>query len=336
MKTITLGNHELIVGDEIIAETVNLATRASRCNFPVLLCGPSGTGKELIARYVHARSDRSSGPFVSVNCAAIPENLLEAELFGFERGAFTGAVAQRIGKFELASRGTLLLDELSEMQLSLQAKLLRALQENEIDRIGGRATIPIDTRIIATSNREPLELVRNGSFREDLFYRINVIRIDCPPLKGRTSAIATFIGEFTRDWASRNRQPQPPFSQAALRRLVEFQWPGNIRELKNAVERAIFNSDGKMVESRHLDGVLNTFEKSPQTSLSGSGSLAEMEKNLILQTLGEMGGNRTHAAERLGISVRTLRNKIRQYRGPQESGTPGTLGNTCHALEKYS
>ena len=209
MNTIQLGNYSLIIGDESAGRTLELATRAARSSFPVFLCGPSGSGKELFARYIHLRSERSLRPFVSVNCAAIPENLLEAELFGFERGAFTGAIAQRIGKFELASGGTLLLDEISEMHLSLQAKLLRALQENEIDRIGGRAPVSVDTRIIATSNREPIELVRSGRFREDLFYRINVIRIDCPALKGRPEAIGHLARAFLNEWAERNAAPIP-------------------------------------------------------------------------------------------------------------------------------
>lgn len=309
LKTIQLGNHSLVIGDEAMEKTVGIAARAARTHFPVLLCGPSGSGKELVARYIHAVSSRSQRPFVSVNCAAIPENLLEAELFGFERGAFTGAIAQRIGKFELASGGTLLLDEISEMHLSLQAKLLRALQEGEVDRIGGRAPVSVDTRIIATSNREPLALVKSGEFREDLFYRLNVIRIDCPALKGRFHAISALVQEFAKDWAFRNQETAPEFSEAAQRRLIEFDWPGNIRELRNAVERAIFYSEGRRVEVSHLEAILlplnlRRFE---------SGTLAAMEKSLILSTLEDFGGNRTHAAEKLGISVRTLRNKIKIY-----------------------
>lgn len=310
MNQILLGNHRLILADELMERTVELARRAARSNYPVLLCGPSGTGKELVARFIHAQSCRAERSFISVNCAAIPETLLEAELFGFERGAFTGAIAQRLGKFELANHGTLLLDELSEMQLSLQAKLLRALQEGEIDRIGGRKPVPVDSRIIATSNREPIDLVRKGLFREDLFYRINVLRIDCPPLKGRTRAIAAFVGAFAELWALGNGGAIPELSEEVLTRLVQYHWPGNIRELKNAVERALFNSDGGRVELEHLHGVLNMVEESPREE---SGSLAEMERRMILRALEMNGGNRTQAARRLGISVRTIRNKIREY-----------------------
>ncbi|MBI1859994.1 MAG: sigma-54-dependent Fis family transcriptional regulator [Deltaproteobacteria bacterium] len=312
MNTIQLGNHSLIIGDECAARTLDVATRAAKSSFPVLLCGPSGSGKELFARYIHLRSDRSLRPFVSVNCAAIPENLLEAELFGFERGSFTGAVSQRIGRFELASGGTLLLDEISEMQLSLQAKLLRALQENEIDRIGGRGPIPVDTRIIATSNREPVDLVKSGKFREDLYYRINVIRIDCPALKDRKEAIGHLARAFLNEWAERNASPIPMLSETAMERLATYPWPGNIRELKNTIERAIFNSDGKRVEMKHLEGTMQSAHFQPAVL---GGTLADIEHRSIIQTLEETAGNRTHAAAKLGISVRTLRNKLKIYQG---------------------
>lgn len=311
MNTLQLGNHSLIIADSAAEATLELATRAARSSFPVLLCGPSGTGKELFARYVHLKSARRDRPFVSINCAAIPENLLESELFGFERGAFTGAIAQRIGKFELASGGTLLLDEISEMQLSLQAKLLRALQESEIDRIGGGAPVAVDTRIIATANRELIDLVRAGRFREDLYYRINVIRIDCPALKDRREAITSFVNSFFKEWAQRNNCAVPEISDAARERLSAYHWPGNIRELKNVIERAIFLSDGRRVEAKHLEG---TMQSAHCVSNDRGVKLADLERQCILQALEDHEGNRTHAAEKLGISVRTLRNKLKIYR----------------------
>lgn len=309
METIKLGNHNLIMGDDCAAKTLELASRAGRSHFPVLLCGPSGSGKELFARYIHLQSSRRERPFVSINCAAIPENLLEAEMFGFERGAFTGAVSQRVGKFELASSGTLLLDEISEMHLSLQSKLLRALQENEIDRIGGRTPITIDTRIIATSNREPTELIRSGVFREDLYFRLNVIRINCPPLKGRREAIARLVYAFIRESSDRNGRSAPDIDESALERLAAYEWPGNIRELRNVVERAMFLSDGKRIQVCHLEGVLAPMRRSP----SSLKTLADVERHYILNALEETHGNRTHAANQLGISVRTLRNKLKSY-----------------------
>lgn len=308
MHTIRLGNHQLIIADAAGERTLELASRAARSAFPVLLCGPSGSGKELFARYIHLHGVRREHPFVSLNCAAIPENLLEAELFGFERGAFTGAVSQRIGKFELASSGTLLLDEISEMHLSLQAKLLRALQESEIDRIGGKTPISIDTRIIATSNREPVSLIQSGRFREDLFYRLNVIRIDCSPLQGRSEAIACLIDAFLKEWSERSGERVPEIEGNALEKFVNYAWPGNIRELKNAIERAIFLSDGRRIRASHLTEVLL-----PVRDALGLTTLAEIERHYILEALERASGNRTHTANRLGISVRTLRNKLRVY-----------------------
>ena len=309
MTTITLGHLQLVIADAAASKALELATRAAKSDFPVLLCGPSGSGKELFARYIHSKSNRINRPFVSINCAAIPENLLEAELFGFEKGAFTGAVAQRIGKFELASAGTLLLDEISEMQLSLQAKLLRALQENEIDRIGGRNPVSIDTRIIATSNREPMDLIRSGKFREDLFYRINVIRIDCPALAGRREAIESLARAFIDEWAEKNHERPPEIDAGALEKLCAYNWPGNVRELKNAIDRAIFLAEGQRICKRHLQGMDVPSIKAEE----GQGTLAEMERQCILHTLNETRGNRTRAALRLGISVRTLRNKLKEY-----------------------
>jgi two-component system response regulator FlrC len=309
MQTLQFRNRTMVVGDDIMARTLDLAARAARSQAPVLICGESGTGKELIARFIHEKGGAAAGPFVSINCAAIPEGLMESELFGYERGAFTGAVAQRIGKFERAHGGTLLLDEVSEMPLHLQAKLLRVLQENEIDRLGGTQTIPIRVRILATTNRDPIQLVAERSFRADLYYRLNVIRIECRPLRGRPVAIEALAGEFLRRAQEGDRRPGS-FAPDALDKIRGYAWPGNIRELQNAVERAVLLADGEMLRAEHFD--LQPLEAGAQ-SAAGT-ELAEIEQRHILRVLAGSQGNRSEAAKRLGISVRTLRNKLKEYR----------------------
>lgn len=301
-------NRTLIVADDLMRKVLELAARAAKTASPVLLCGESGTGKELVARYVHEKSARSQEPYISVNCAAIPEGLMEAELFGFERGAFTGAVFQKIGKFERANGGTLLLDEVSEMAPHLQAKLLRVLQENEIDRLGGRDSIPISTRIIATTNRDPMELIRENKFRDDLFYRLNVIRIDCPSLAGRPDAIRNLAEEFIVQSCQRQVRSTLKLSKEALNRLSEYHWPGNVRELQNTVERAVLVCDSDVLLPQDFQ-FLSTTEGLREASVR----LSDLEKDHILGVLDASGGNRTHAARQLGISVRTLRNKLKDY-----------------------
>lgn len=308
MQTVQFQNRTLVVGDDVLERTLRLAARAAGSQAPVLICGESGTGKELVARYIHQQSSRAQAPFVSINCAAIPEGLIESELFGYERGAFTGALSQRIGKFERANGGTLLLDEVSEMPLHLQAKLLRVLQEGEIDRLGGDRTIPIQVRIIATTNRDPWQLVQEGGFRADLFYRLNVIRIDCQPLRGRDSAIEALAGEFLCRFAQVQGRTGMRISEPAARKLREYRWPGNIRELQNAVERAVLLCDGQTVGPEHFE-----FQPAPAAT-TDSLRLDELEQKHILRVLETTGGNRNEAAERLGISVRTLRNKLNEYR----------------------
>lgn len=302
----------LVVADAAMASTLEAATRAARTSFPVFLCGESGTGKELVARYIHEKSDRRHGPFVSVNCAAVPEGLMEAEFFGFERGAFTGAIAQRIGKFERANQGTLLLDEISEMPIGLQAKLLRVLQEGEIDRLGGREPIAINCRIIATTNREPRELIRAERFREDLYYRLNVVRIDCAPLKGRDEAIVALARQFLDSAAQAQGFGETHLSTAAEAILVGYDWPGNVRELQNTIERAVMSADGGTVGAEHLPPLHGRIVGDTETPATTN--LAQLEKHYILKTLTQTGGNRTEAADLLGISSRTLRNKLRDYR----------------------
>jgi transcriptional regulator with PAS, ATPase and Fis domain len=310
MTTLELADRYFVIADESMERTVQSAARAAATTAPVLICGESGTGKELMARFIHEKSKRNRGPFLSVNCAAIPEGLIEAELFGYEKGAFTGAIQQRIGKFERASQGTFLLDEVSEMPLHLQAKLLRVLQEGEIDRIGGSGSIRIQPRIIATTNRDPIDLIRSGSFRQDLFYRLNVLRVECPPLRGRKNAIRKLAQEFL------NRSPYrdlfalaPVLTDDAMQKLMDHSWPGNVRELQNVVERAIVNSDGKPITRAQLQ----LAEGMERMGAIASDSLSHLEQNHIMGTLDKVDGNRTEAARRLGISVRTLRNKLKIY-----------------------
>lgn len=305
MNCIRFQNKCLVVADSVMEATLELAEKASKSSAPVLLVGESGTGKELIARFIHEKSARSQSRFISINCAAIPDGLLESELFGFERGSFTGAVAMRTGKFELANGGTLLLDEISEMSYGLQAKLLRVLQENEIDRIGGREAIPINARVIATTNRDPLELVHAGRFREDLFYRLNILRIECQPLGGRANGIASLTKSFMKEICDIHHIQPLDLADSGLNVLTAHPWPGNIRELRNAIERAIVNGAHTLDEK--------AFAFLPRGNLKTSSpslNLEMVELNHIHKVLSQCSGNRTHAAKALGISVRTLRNKL--------------------------
>jgi len=305
-------NRTMIVADDVMENTIRLANRAASTPLAVLIVGESGTGKELIARYIHEKSKRSGSPFVSVNCAAIPEGLMEAELFGYEKGAFTGALFQRVGKFEKADGGTLLLDEISEMTTALQAKLLRVLQEGEVDRLGGKDPVRIDTRVIATTNKDPLTLISEGYFREDLFYRLNVIRIDCQPLRNRPQAVSVLAEEFLRQSSIKQEKGDLSLSSEAMEKLCAYAWPGNIRELQNAVDRAVLLVDGKTIQSEHFDS-LNRRIEMQKISEGNTELLSELEESHILKVLEGSSGNRTHAAKKLGISVRTLRNKLKEY-----------------------
>jgi two-component system response regulator FlrC len=286
----------------------------------VLISGESGTGKELMARYIHARSPRAHRPFVALNCAALPDSLLESELFGHERGAFTGAIQRKLGKFEMAHTGTLFLDEISEMNLGLQAKLLRVLQEREVDRIGGREPVPVNIRVIATTNRSLYHEVTQGRFREDLFYRLNVFPVTVPPVRERAGDIPLLARHFLRASAVRNGLPAPTLSERAIQDLQNRPWKGNVRELENVMERAILVASGGVVDVQHLlagDGAAPVREPEPALPAappSSHGSLWEMERDLIFKTLARVKDNRTHAAKELGISIRTLRNKLREYR----------------------
>jgi len=319
---------ELIYRDETMALVVKLAQQIAPSEASVLITGESGTGKEVLARYVHLRSNRSRAPFISVNCAAIPENLLESELFGHEKGAFTGAVARRIGKFEEASGGTLLLDEISEMDARLQAKLLRAIQERVIDRVGGTRPVPVDIRIIATSNRNLVDAVRDGSFREDLLFRLNVVNLKIPPLRERPADVIELAQHFIKKYSDANGVMARPLSAEARRTLVLNRWRGNVRELENTIHRAVLLATGDEIgadgilspDGSRLDQAKNSPAVAHATQAAEAvtralvgRTVADVERDLILETLKHCLGNRTHAANILGISIRTLRNKLNEY-----------------------
>ncbi|TAJ34683.1 MAG: sigma-54-dependent Fis family transcriptional regulator [Nitrospirae bacterium] len=317
-----LSSRPLLSEDPGMARLLGVAEVVATSQATVLIHGESGTGKELLARFIHSRSPRAHRPFIAVNCAALPDGLLESELFGHERGAFTGALVRKLGKFEMAHTGTLLLDEISEMTLGLQAKLLRVLQEREVDRVGGREPVHVDIRVIATTNRPLRAEVDQGRFREDLYYRLNVFPILLPPLRERRADILVLARHFVGAAAARNGLPTPSLSEAALEVLVGRPWKGNVRELENVVERAVLMAVSGTIEPEHFRfeeggaGVVSVPTPVPMASAgaSGGGSLWEMERDLIFKTLAGVNENRTHAAKVLGISIRTLRNKLREYR----------------------
>ena len=324
LEAVAAEANTIIHTDPAMARVLKLADQIAPSEAGVLITGESGTGKEVLARYVHRKSRRANQKFISVNCAAIPENLLESELFGHERGAFTGAVARRVGKFEEANGGTLLLDEISEMDPRLQAKLLRAIQEREIDRLGSSQPIKIDIRLIATSNRHLDEEVRAGRFRQDLYYRLNVVSIALPALRDRPQDVPLLAEFFAKRYAEFNGVAYRPLSPEAVDKLRRHGWSGNVRELENAMHRAVLVGVGNtlgpeaimLTPVRAEDGA-RTGETSGERAANIAGlvgrTVAEVEKELILDTLSHCLGNRTHAANILGISIRTLRNKLKLY-----------------------
>ncbi|SOE01450.1 sigma-54-dependent transcriptional regulator [Caenispirillum bisanense] len=343
LQAVTEDNRDIVFRDPSMQRVMKMAEQVAPSEASILITGESGTGKELMARFVHAKSRRAKARFVAVNCAAIPDNLLESELFGHEKGAFTGAVARRIGRFEEATGGTLLLDEISEMDVRLQAKLLRAIQEKEIDRVGSNTPVKVNVRLIATSNRNLQDAVRQGHFREDLYFRLNVVNLALPPLRERPADIEALADHFALKYAELNDMPARPLSQAARALLRAQAWPGNVRELENTIHRAVLLAQGSAIEPEAIL-LPDTAPRGPAIPPAGGGgatpgsamanaggssgggaaagdatsglvgrTVADVERDLIIETLKHTLGNRTHAANILGISIRTLRNKLKLY-----------------------
>ncbi|MBI2890491.1 MAG: sigma-54-dependent Fis family transcriptional regulator [Nitrospirae bacterium] len=307
---------EIVTQNGRMAQLLQKSREAAESDATVLILGESGTGKELFARFVHEHSPRRRQPFIAINCAALPEGLLESELFGYEKGAFTGAIRERKGKFELAHRGTLLLDEIGEMPLHLQAKLLRVLQERAIDRLGARAPVPVDIRVIATTNRDLKQEIAKGQFREDLFYRLHVIPLTIPPLRERPDDVDLLAHHFMRHFNQKYRRKVEYIDLAVLEALRSGRWRGNVRELENLMERAVLFCNNRIITAQHLKDELHSLAlpEAGNTEVQVGQSIDQVERALILKTLDSVSGNRTKAANILGISVRTLRNKLHDYR----------------------
>jgi two-component system response regulator FlrC len=337
LEAITEEIKSVIFASPATMRTLALADQIAPSDASVLITGESGTGKEVIARYIHRKSKRAAGQMICVNCAAIPEALLEAELFGHEKGAFTGAVARRIGKFEEADGGTILLDEISEMDMRLQSKLLRVLQEREVDRIGGSKPVKVNIRVLATSNRNMLEEVKKGTFREDLYFRLNVISLNMPPLRERKEDIKPLAEHFIDKYSKANGIPVRKLTEEALAKLEAYNWSGNVRELENTMHRSVLLASGNDIgpDAIYLSGAAQEIPAESQSPkpqaqpaqgnpLVGR-SVESVEQELIIDTLSYCLGNRTHAANILGISIRTLRNKLKTY-SEQGLSVPPAVG----------
>jgi two-component system NtrC family response regulator/two-component system response regulator HydG len=314
--------HDRIRDEEVWGESPEMqAVLRAGCdvaasNATVLITGESGTGKEVLARFLHRRSSRSTGPFVGVNCGAIPETLLESEFFGHEKGAFTGAVGRKLGRFERANGGTIFLDEIGELSPALQVKLLRVLQERQLERVGGTEPVQLDVRVIAATNRNLEKLMRDHLFREDLYYRLNVIQLDMPPLRERKSDVGILWAKFVERYAGREGRAKPETTTEALHALYAYDWPGNVRELENVAERAVILSRGQSIQPAHLPATVRTQAaalESANIRIPGS-TLAEIEKTAILKTLAAVGGSSTRAAKMLGISARKIQYRLREWR----------------------
>ena len=304
----------IVTQDEEMKKLLKFAENVAYSKSTILIMGETGTGKEVFARYIHQCSPRAGKPFMAVNCAALPEGLLESELFGHEKGSFTGATENKEGKFELAHQSSLLLDEVTEMGPPLQAKLLRVLQEHEVDKVGGKAPIPVDVRVIATTNRDIRRRIEDQEFREDLYYRLNVVPLNLIPLRERTDDIPLLTEYFMNQFCQENSRPLIKIDPATLTLLKKYRWPGNIRELGNIIERSCLMCQGDVLLPSNLffdDEPLSSRKKDNLPNLSGT--IHEMEKELIKKTLEEYSGNKTKAADSLGISIRTLRNKLNEY-----------------------
>jgi two-component system response regulator FlrC len=343
LEAIAEETHSVIHGSEAMRRTLAMAEQVAPSEASVLITGESGTGKEVIARFIHKKSSRASKPFIAVNCAAIPANLMESELFGHEKGAFTGALSRRLGKFEEANGGTLLLDEISEMDVGLQAKLLRAIQEREIDRVGGGKPVKVNIRILATSNRDLEAETKKGTFREDLYFRLNVINLHLPSLKDRIDDVPPLAEYFIEKYSKANGLPPRKLTAEAIAKLKAYPWPGNVRELENILHRAVLMAQGNAIDEQAIllpvkvtpvaqpafvaPAAPAEIAAAPRRANALVGRTVEdVEKELILDTLDHCLGNRTQAANVLGISIRTLRNKLKQYHdegAPVKSGTGG-------------
>ena len=310
----------IITQNAQMLELIKFVENISYSRSTVLIMGDTGTGKEMFARHIHQTSPRAEKPFMAVNCAALPEGLLETELFGHEKGAFTGAIERKDGKFELAHKGTLLLDEVTEMSLPLQAKLLRVLQEHEIDKVGGRTPIPVDVRIVATTNRNIKKRIQENQFREDLYYRLNVIPLKLIPLRDRIDDIQTLAEHFIEKHSKGLNKSISHIANETIELLQKYRWPGNVRELENIIERATLMCQEDTLLPSHLffdEEDIQIGKTQPLENFRGT--IHDMEKELINQTLKEVNGNKTKAAESLGISIRTLRNKLAAYKNPIEN-----------------
>jgi two-component system response regulator FlrC len=345
LESVAGESHALIARDPLMLATLRRAEQVARSDASLLISGESGTGKEVLARHVHRRSRRAAAAFVALNCAAIPENLLESELFGHEKGAFSGAIARRVGKFEAADGGTLLLDEISEMDIRLQAKLLRAIQEREIDRLGGNGPVRVNVRLIATTNRDLKSEIAAGRFREDLYFRLNVVNLVIPPLRERPADIIALAEHFARRFAELNGVPARPLAE-------EAPWRGNVRELENILHRAVLLAEGDEIDLAAIElpaaeGVALAANGRPAAPAAGAVAIPaagaapvsalvgrtvdEVERDLILETLEHTFGNRTHAAVMLGISIRALRNKLRDYAAQGLAVPPPPAGSMASA-----
>ncbi|MGA3120044.1 MAG: sigma-54 dependent transcriptional regulator [Polyangiaceae bacterium] len=311
----------IVSSDPTMDSVLELVAQVGPSRASVLVIGESGTGKELIAEAVHAASPRAKAPFVRLHCAALSESLLESELFGHERGAFTGAVARREGRFEQADGGTLFLDEIGEVPAAIQVKLLRFLQERTFERVGGNETLRVDVRVIAATHRDLGAEIKKGSFREDLFYRLNVVTIELPPLRDRRADVPVLASFFLRRYAAENGKTIDTFTDDALRTLLEYRWPGNVRELENVIERAVVLCDGTRIERKHLPpSVIPSSERDGPPPIPGS-TIADLERYAILKTLEACGGSTSRAATVLGVSPRKIQYKLHEYELP-ERGPP--------------